>query len=399
MLRFALKHMAIRLGKNVLIALSIIITLTVSLLAYNIANQVKDGIIGTYKYYDTIIGPSGSQTQLVLNTMFFTDRPLGTIPYEKVTDLSKDQRVAVAIPFAMGDNYNGARIVGTDAALLDGYHLSKGKPFSEPFEAVIGFDTAKKNKLNIGDTFYSVHGLADSANSHHHDDDDQAFIVAGILSKTNTAADHVIFTDIRSVWLVHDHEDEHEDDHDETDHDEQEYGDVTAILLRCSSLSAQMALSQEVNDTAGLQAVNPSMVMRDLLNNVDLAKNIVYILCVVILMMNFFIICVITMLNMTDIRKDITLFRLIGVSKGRIELIITIQTALIVFTSVLAGFAASRLLMPVIEIVTRSMGVVLNAGKFYPLEISIMGVVMLMTWLPISFAVNAQLRKEINHEK
>ena len=80
MLKFALRHMAVRRTKLIMICLSIIITACVALLAYNISTQISEGIIQTAANFDIIIGPSGSSTQLAMNTMFFTDKPLGTIP-------------------------------------------------------------------------------------------------------------------------------------------------------------------------------------------------------------------------------------------------------------------------------------------------------------------------------
>ena len=397
MLKFSLKHMRIRLGKHILTALSLVITLIVSLLAYNISNQVRDGIVGSYKYYDTIIGPSGSQTQLVLNTLFYTDKPLGLIDYDEYENVAGDSRVAIAIPFAEGDNYANARIIGTDAKYLDEFTLSQGSTFEVEYQAVIGYNVAKSKQLKSGDTFYSVHGLTSDINSHTHEGADEIYTVTGILAKTNTAADNVIFTDIKSVWSSHGFG--HADDDDEEDEHGHDGGSVTAILIKCTSLSAQMSLADEYNKTAGMQAVNPSAVMRELMNNVDTTKNIVYILCAIILIMNLFIISVITMLNMYDVKKDIELLRLIGVSKGRIEAVVYIQTLIILCVSLLAGLGLSRLFMTMIGTFTQSMGIVLDTGKFYGLEFAIAGVIAATAFLPVFIAVKRVFAGRIIDEK
>ena len=90
MLKFALKNMAVKKVKIILIVLSIVISASVGILAYNISKQVDNGIKSTAAYYDMIIGPSGSSTQLAMNTMFFTDTPLGTISYDYVEKLEAD---------------------------------------------------------------------------------------------------------------------------------------------------------------------------------------------------------------------------------------------------------------------------------------------------------------------
>ena len=73
MIRFAFKNMAVRRIKLMLMIISITISAAVALMAYNISCQVRDGIVNTAGYYDIIIGPAGSSTQLAMNTMFFTD--------------------------------------------------------------------------------------------------------------------------------------------------------------------------------------------------------------------------------------------------------------------------------------------------------------------------------------
>lgn len=89
MFKFAFKNMLIKKVKIILIIISIVISATVALLAYNISEQVDKGFKNTAAYYDMIIGPSGSSTQLAMNTMFFTEKPLGTISYEYVEELQK----------------------------------------------------------------------------------------------------------------------------------------------------------------------------------------------------------------------------------------------------------------------------------------------------------------------
>ena len=166
MLRFALKSMATRRAKLVMTALSVVIAAGVALLAYNVSTQVSEGIVNTAAKYDIIIGPSGSATQLAMNTMFFTDKPLGTIPYSLVEDLTSSGLVNAAIPFSMGDSYNAAPIVGTDPLLLEGKPLKSGEMFAEALEAVVGADVASQYTLKIGDKLVTSHGLSAGGAAH-----------------------------------------------------------------------------------------------------------------------------------------------------------------------------------------------------------------------------------------
>ena len=47
MLKFALKNMLVRRARIVLVTLSIVLSASVALLAFNISQQVNDGIIST----------------------------------------------------------------------------------------------------------------------------------------------------------------------------------------------------------------------------------------------------------------------------------------------------------------------------------------------------------------
>ena len=52
MFKFAVKNMAIKKVKIILIVISIVISASVALLAYNISEQVDDGFKSTAGYYD-----------------------------------------------------------------------------------------------------------------------------------------------------------------------------------------------------------------------------------------------------------------------------------------------------------------------------------------------------------
>ena len=280
MFKFALKNMAIKKVKVILIVVSIVISACVALLAYNISEQVDDGFKSTTAYYDMIIGPSGSSTQLAMNTMFFTEKPLGTFSYEYVEKLQKDNRINKVVPFTMGDSYNSAKIVGTTPDFLEGKSLAKGEMFADAFEAVVGSAVAKRYNLKVGSTLVTSHGLSEGGHAH----ESTPLTVVGILSETTTAYDNVIFTAVQTVWATHGHggEEAHED-HEE----HEEHGEICAILVKTKSFNYYNQIKNEIGEDASLLAINPSEVIREVMQNVDLSAKIVYILCIIILIMNY----------------------------------------------------------------------------------------------------------------
>ncbi len=197
MLRFALKNLRTKLTRAVLASIAIILCATIALVSYNTASQVQDGVIATAGFYDTIVGPEGSPLQLALATVFFVENPLGTISYEHYEKLRNNPEVREIYPFATGDFYRTARIIGTVPTYLERYELQEGQLFAQPGEAVIGYNIARAGLLRLGDVFVGAHGFA--ANGHIQDDFE--YRVVGVLAKTRTAADNVIFTAIESVCL------------------------------------------------------------------------------------------------------------------------------------------------------------------------------------------------------
>ena len=393
MLKFAFKNMAIKKVQIVLIVLSIVISAGIGVLAFNVATQVDEGITNNAGYYSAIIGPAGSNTQLAMNSMYFTDSPIGTIPYSVVSSLQQDQRVTSAIPFAMADNYNGYGVVGTTPAFLNGTppeyagakKVAKGEMFDEAktMQAVVGYNVAKYCDLAVGDLIYTSHS-ASGTDTHA-----QGLTVVGILEESHSSFDNVVFTQIQTLWAMHDHGEEEHEEHEGEEH--HAHGTVCAILVNTKNPGYAMQLVNEYNDkiiTAGdgdtytLQAIEPMSVVRDVLNDADDTKYIVFVLCAVILIMNIMIISIITLLNMYHSAKEISLMRLIGISMKKINLLYIIQNSIMGVISVLLAFGVSRLCMLLMNDYVQSMGVVLNMSKVYPLEFVILLAVFAISVIP-----------------
>ena len=385
MIRFALKNMAIKKVQIILVVISIILSAGIAVIAFNVSNQVSDGISQNAQYYSVIVGPNGSKTQLAMNSMYFSDAPLGTIPYSVVSDLSKESTVREVVPFAMADSYNGAGVVGTSPSYLNGKELAKGTMFSEngTFEAVVGSRVAKENGLKIGDSLYTSHSA--SSNDTH----EKGLIVVGILEETHTSFDTVVFTQVRSLWEIHEHGEEGEHEGEEHEHEHEKT--VCAVLVKATNPSTAMALIEKYNgkvieiegeNPVSLQAISPMEAVRDVLNDADNTKYIVYVLSAVILVMNIMVISIITLLNMYHSSKEIALMRLIGISMKKINLLYIIQNSIIGFISIALAFILSRISLILMNDYVSSMGVVLNIGKIYPLEIVILVGVFLISVLP-----------------
>jgi ABC-type antimicrobial peptide transport system permease subunit len=308
--------------------------------------------------------------------MFFTGSITETISYAHYEELLLDNRVNVAVPFAMGDNFNGSKIIGTTPEFLAKKELDKGEMFGDKFEAVVGYEVARANGLKIGDKLVTSHGVSEGGHNH----ENHPLVVVGILEKTNTAYDNVIFTRVETLWATHGHADE--DDLGGEHEGEHEHGDICAILIKCKTPGYIDAIQSKYKGDSSLLVITPMEVMREVLANIDTSVYIVYVLCVIILIMNICIISVITLLNMYDSKKEIALMRLIGIGMNKINLLYIIQNGFIGVISTALAFGVSRLCLILVRGYVSSMGIVLNVARVYPLEWVIMVVVAVISVLP-----------------
>ena len=390
--------MAIKKVQIILIVLSIVISAGIGVLAFNVATQVDEGITSGAQYYSAIVGPAGSNTQLAMNTMYFTDSPVGTIPYSVVSSLQQDQRVDSVIPFAMADNYNGYNVVGTTPDYLENKSVAKGEMFTstETMQAVVGSNIAKYCDLEVGDLIYTSHSASGT------DKHTQGITVVGILEESHSSFDNVVFTQIKTLWDMHDHGEEH-GEHEEGEEHQHTHGTVCAILINTKNPGYAMQLVQEYDgkiittedgDNYTLQAIEPMSIVRDVLNDADDTKYIVFVLCAVILIMNIMIISIITLLNMYHSAKEISLMRLIGISMKKINLLYIIQNSIMGLVSVLLAFGVSRICMSLMNDYVESMGVVLNMTKVYPMEFIILLAVFIISVLPTVIWTFCMSRKD-----
>ena len=406
MFKFAIKNLLTRKSKFLITMIAIFVSTVIVLFSYNVARQINDGMITTATYYDVVVGPNGSSTDLVLSAMFFTGTLSDTIDSSVYDEISESRDVMKIVPIATGDNYRGNKIIGTTRDLLDDKILKDGVMFEGPFEMIVGSNIAKKYNLKVGDDVVAAHGVSESSHSH----EKSPYKVTGILEKTYTVYDDVLFTSPESVWNVHEHHDEDDvesfsgehTEHDENEeHDEhsEHYGEYTALLIKTRNPSAALTLIDDVNKLPGVLAVNPSTVLRSLIESIDTTTVIVYVLCAIIAVMSFIIIYMINLMIMQDLRKDIVLMRLLGLKRKIITEIVLIQNALTSLIAMILSFAFTRIALVFANNVTVKMGVVMNYRKVYSGEYVILVAVFVISMIPTIFGLFKVFRKELGDEK
>ena len=148
--------------------------------------------------FDLVIGAAGSETQLVLSSVFLQPSPLPLMPGQILEKLAADPRVAWLAPIGFGDSFSGYPIVGTTTALITNATsgFAEGSLFAAEGDAVVGSAV----NLPIGAAVKPMHGTAvESGHTHT----EIAYRVTGRLKPTGTAWDRAILVPIQAVWHLH----------------------------------------------------------------------------------------------------------------------------------------------------------------------------------------------------
>lgn len=176
-----------------------------------IQKQTKASFNNASGGFDAVLGARGSKLQLVLNALFHLDSSPGNLSWEQYELIKNTPGVKEAYPIAVGDNYLGYRLVGTDPQLFyihewkkgEKYKLQSGRVFSEMAkEALVGSFVAERLKLKIGDRFQPYHGLNFKEDTQHKD----VYVVVGLLEATGTPSDKVIWVPIKGIQLMEGHD-------------------------------------------------------------------------------------------------------------------------------------------------------------------------------------------------
>lgn len=173
---------------------------------FAISEQSRRAFAGGQLGFDAVLGARGSQLQLVLNTVFHLETSPGNIPWSMYEDIAKDPGVELALPYAVGDNYQGFRIVGTSGDIFDRFEFQEDRKFqfqaggrafdSSRREAVLGSTVAGKTGLALGETFQPSHGVTGKSGETVHEEE---YVVVGVLEPTQSPSDRVIWIPIEGV--------------------------------------------------------------------------------------------------------------------------------------------------------------------------------------------------------
>jgi putative ABC transport system permease protein len=301
-----------------------------TLLLFN--NQFQEKMSQNSRGIDLVVGAKGSPLQLVLCSVFHIDFPTGNIKLTEAEKLSKNRLVRKSIPMALGDSYRNFRIVGTDTAYTNLFRarLKEGKWWRKDLEVVAGSGVAETLRLKIGDTFASAHGLTDDGHAH----EENLYRVAGILEPSHSVIDNLLFTNVASIWRVHDLQDMPDSTRE-----------ITSLLIKFRNPIAALQLPRMINTYTNMQAASPAFESARLFSILGVGMDVLLGVASTIIVVSALSIFIALYNSLKERRYDMAIMRAMGAGRTKLFSAVILEGAMLTLCGSLSGLLIGHALV------------------------------------------------------
>jgi putative ABC transport system permease protein len=371
-------------------ALSLALACGLVMAVFALREQSYQAFTGGSTAFDAVLGARGSQLQLVLNTVFHLETSPGNIPWSLVQTIEKDPRIKAAVPYAVGDNYRGFRIVGTGANLFTDFEAKKGEPWrlrpggrffdATLREAVIGDFVARRTGLAVGSRFQPYHGLAFNEKAQH----EEQYLVVGVLEPTGTPADRAVWIPIEGIFRMGGHVLRGTGevfDASKVAEIPDEAKEASAVMLKLKSPQAGFTLDAEINKAGKVATLAFPIggVMAELFDKLGWMNRVLEVVAYLTVLVAAGSVLASLYNTMNERRRSLAILRALGARRATISGAIVLEAAAIAAIGAVLGYGVYfAILGGAAELVRARTGVVLDVWAPHPaLWITPLGIVAL----------------------
>jgi putative ABC transport system permease protein len=361
---------------TVVTVLSLALAAGLVMSVFSIRNETYDAFTGGPVGFDAVLGARGSQLQLVLNTVFHLETSPGNIPWEMYQAVKRNPNVVLAVPYAVGDNYRGFRIVGTDGQLFTDLEYRKGDKFKvlpggrffDPLkrEAVVGSYAADKTGLKAGSKFNPFHGLVFDERARHAEE----YTVVGVLEPTNTPSDRVIWIPIEEFYRMSGHVlrgggETYEPSAGEEIPDK--HKEVSAVMLELKNPQSGFLLDQTINRQGKVATLAWPIgrVMAELFGKIGWVNNILTLVAYLVVVVAAGSILASIYNTMNERKREFAILRALGARRSTVFAAIVLESAAIAGIGTITGYLVYAAIMSTAAVIVRDQtGVALDVFRF-----------------------------------
>lgn len=360
---------------TIVTALAIALASGLVMSVFAIQKQTRAAFTGGDIGYDAVLGARGSQLQLVLNSVFHLETSPGNITWAAYQEIKKTPGVELAIPYAVGDNYQGFRIVGTTDEIFTKFEFQQGKKFQvqtggrffegNSKEAVVGSFAAAQTGLKVGDVFQPYHGLTYDPKMKHNDD----YKVVGILQPTNSPSDKVIWIPIEGIYRMSGHVLRGAGDvytAKEGEDIPEESKEVSSVMLKFKSPQTGFQLDQQINRQGKVAtlAFPIGRTMQELFDKIGWLNRVLELVAYLVVIVAAASILASIYNTINERRREFAILRALGAKRTTVFSAIVAESTVIAGFGTIVGFLIYILILSVTAYIVREQtGVVLDVFK------------------------------------
>lgn len=350
-----LLHIALRSAWNrrltlgltlVAIALSVTMLIGVERLRYEAHRGFSLSISGT----DLVVGARTSPVQLILYAVFRIGEATSNIGWKSFQGIADNPLVAWAVPISLGDSHHGFPVMGTTPAYFEHFHysdsrrlsFSKGQPFRDVFDVVLGMEVASQLGYAIGDRIVLSHGMGGIGLLDHND---KPFIVSGILAPTGTPVDRTLHISLDGITAIHLNwvggvpmhgftiPNEHVRKFDLTPKD------ITAVLVGMKTRAAVFKVQRQINEHKAepLLAVMPGVALEQLWQVVGVAEKTMLAVSSMVVFVGLSGLAAVLLASLNERRREMAILRAIGARRRDIFLLMVSESLLVTLGGIVLG--------------------------------------------------------------
>ena len=351
MVNLFIRSLLNRRGTALLTIFSISVSVTLLLGVENIRQGVRTSFSSAVSGTDIIVGARGGSLQLLLYSIFRIGNAPNNLSWESYNEFRNDKRVKWTIPISLGDSHRGFRVLGTNQDYFKYFRygskkkleFSKGKSFSELFDAVIGSEVARNLNYQLNEDIIIAHGTGNKSFLKH---DDRPFKVVGILRPTGTPVDQTVHVSLEGITAMHidwesgappmEGESLSSEDILKRDLKSEE---ITSFLIGLKSKIHVFSLQREINSykEEPLSAIMPGVALQELWNILRTAETGLRVISWFVLFAGLLGMITALLSGLNERRREMAILRSVGAGPSTISFLLIFEAMVLTFTGILFG--------------------------------------------------------------
>lgn len=339
-----------RRGTAIMTLFSLTISLVLLFGIDHLRKEARQSFTSTISGTDLIVGARSGQLNLLLYSVFRIGNATANVSWATYQRIGKHPQISWTIPLALGDSHRGYRVLGTNADYFVHYRyanqqmltFTKGQPFNDVYETVLGAEVANKLGYKLGDQITLAHGVGAVSFSEHKD---KPFTVTGILAATGTPLDQTVHVSLEGIEAIHiDWQQGAPMPGRKLSAEQALQQDltpkaITAFMVGLESRMATFVVQRQINEFKGeaLSAILPGVALAELWQMLGMVENLLLLITLLVLIAGMVGMMTTLLASMKERQREMAILRAVGAHPWYLFMLIQLEVLLLTALALLAA--------------------------------------------------------------